>query len=201
MQASRELSWERAGTAGPSQERSLLLNRRSGWLFPTVGPATTLALAGVFALAAVVAFLAGPLALARVLALTGVSVLLVLGLLRLLVLVLRLSLVLFRGAERSLQRGQQSRSTHCGAGPCEQSRDRRACEYGLCRFRHFQALRYEHIQKYYSGFFEPSVAQPPLPLQEFLPWQPLSLALQPPLPLQEFWPLQACFSLSCLSLF
>jgi hypothetical protein len=43
-------------------------------------------------------------------------------------------------------------------------------------------------------FLEPSVAQPPLPLQEFLPLQPLSLELQPPLPLQEFKPLQACFS-------
>src|SRR5580700_3989448 len=41
---------------------------------------------------------------------------------------------------------------------------------------------------------EPSVAQPPLPLQEFLPLQPASLVLQPPLPLQEFCPLQACFS-------
>jgi hypothetical protein len=51
----------------------------------------------------------------------------------------------------------------------------------------------------YSGIFEPSVAQPPLPLQEFLPLQPLSLDLQPPLPLQEFWPLQACFSLTFLS--
>ena len=38
----------------------------------------------------------------------------------------------------------------------------------------------------YSGIFEPSVAQPPLPLQEFLPLQPLSLDLHPPLPLQEF---------------
>ncbi len=37
----------------------------------------------------------------------------------------------------------------------------------------------------------PSVAQPPLPLQEFLPLQPLSPVLQPPLPLQEFKPLQA----------
>jgi len=53
---------------------------------------------------------------------------------------------------------------------------------------------------------EPSVAQPPLPLQLFLPLQPLSPLLQPPLPLQEFWPLQACFSgffeesfLSCVS--
>src|SRR5580700_6252566 len=45
----------------------------------------------------------------------------------------------------------------------------------------------------------PSVAQPPLPLQEFLPLQPLSLDLQPPLPLQEFWPLQACFSFTFLS--
>jgi hypothetical protein len=43
-------------------------------------------------------------------------------------------------------------------------------------------------------YLEPSVAQPPLPLQEFLPLQPLSLELQPPLPLQEFKPLQACFS-------
>ena len=53
----------------------------------------------------------------------------------------------------------------------------------------------------YSGILEPSVAQPPLPLQEFLPLQPLSLDLQPPLPLQEFWPLQACFSLTFLSAF
>src|SRR5258707_90353 len=43
-------------------------------------------------------------------------------------------------------------------------------------------------------FLEPSVAQPPLPLQEFLPLQPLSLDLHPPLPLQEFLPSQACFS-------
>src|SRR5579883_244037 len=46
----------------------------------------------------------------------------------------------------------------------------------------------------YEGILEPSVAQPPFPLQEFFPLQPLSLVLQPPLPLQEFWPLQACFS-------
>src|SRR5579871_2757673 len=43
-------------------------------------------------------------------------------------------------------------------------------------------------------FLEPSVAQPPLPLQEFLPLQPLSLVLQPPLPAQEFLPAQECFS-------
>src|ERR1700675_1909964 len=51
-----------------------------------------------------------------------------------------------------------------------------------------------------SGILEPSVAQPPLPLQEFLPLQPLSDDLQPPLPLQEFWPLQACFSLALSAL-
>src|SRR3954451_11532977 len=34
-------------------------------------------------------------------------------------------------------------------------------------------------------------AQPPLPLQEFLPLQPLSPVLQPPLPLQEFLPAQS----------
>jgi hypothetical protein len=45
-----------------------------------------------------------------------------------------------------------------------------------------------------TAFFDPSVEQPPLPLQEFLALQPLSPVLQPPLPLQEFWPLQACLS-------
>src|SRR5437762_915156 len=40
----------------------------------------------------------------------------------------------------------------------------------------------------------PSVAQPPLPLHEFLPLQSLSAVLQPPLPLHEFLPLQACLS-------
>src|ERR1700740_2476461 len=44
-----------------------------------------------------------------------------------------------------------------------------------------------------SGILEPSVAQPPLPLQLFLPEQPLSPLLQPPWPLQSFWPLQECF--------
>src|SRR3954451_22173766 len=37
-------------------------------------------------------------------------------------------------------------------------------------------------------------AQPPLPLQEFLPAQPLSPVLQPPLPLQLFLPAQAWVS-------
>jgi hypothetical protein len=42
------------------------------------------------------------------------------------------------------------------------------------------------------GIGEPSVAQPPLPLQLFFCLQPLSLDLQPPWPLQSFWPLQEC---------
>src|SRR5271168_677820 len=53
----------------------------------------------------------------------------------------------------------------------------------------------------YEGIFEPSVAQPPLPLQEFLALHPLSLDLQPPLPLHEFLPLQACFSFTAVSAF
>src|SRR5258707_165764 len=57
------------------------------------------------------------------------------------------------------------------------------------------------VSVYSAGGLEPSVAQPPLPLQEFSPLQPLSPDLQPPLPLQEFWPLQACFSLAWLSSF
>src|SRR5271167_242863 len=43
---------------------------------------------------------------------------------------------------------------------------------------------------------EPSVAQAPFPLQEFLP---NSFFDPPPLPLHEFNPLQACFSISFLS--
>src|SRR5580765_9006450 len=50
-----------------------------------------------------------------------------------------------------------------------------------------------------SSIFFPSVRQPPLPLQEFLPLQPLSEDLQPPVPLQEFWPLQACLYFAVLS--
>src|SRR6266480_2803935 len=37
-------------------------------------------------------------------------------------------------------------------------------------------------------------AQPPLPLQLFLPAQPLSPLLQPPMPLQAFLPLHSCLS-------
>lgn len=40
------------------------------------------------------------------------------------------------------------------------------------------------------------VAHPPLPLQEFLPLQPLSPLLHPPWPLQALAPLQECLSLS-----
>ncbi len=49
---------------------------------------------------------------------------------------------------------------------------------------------------YALGGVEPSVAQPPLPLQLFLALQPLSPALQPPVPLHSFLPLQECLSLS-----
>src|SRR5438067_4559163 len=43
------------------------------------------------------------------------------------------------------------------------------------------------------------VLQPPLPLQEFLPLQPLSPDSQPPCPLQLFFPLQSCLPLSPVS--
>src|SRR5580700_8631923 len=48
----------------------------------------------------------------------------------------------------------------------------------------------------YLPGLEPSVAQAPCPLQEFLP---NSFLDPPPLPLHEFNPLQACFSISFLS--
>lgn len=48
-------------------------------------------------------------------------------------------------------------------------------------------------------FFEPSVAQPPLPLQSFFPLQPLALDLHPPWPLQSFLPLQECLSPSSIA--
>src|SRR5262249_43551156 len=44
----------------------------------------------------------------------------------------------------------------------------------------------------YAAFLT-GTAQPPLPLQEFLPAQPASPVLQPPWPLHEFMPLQECF--------
>ena len=49
--------------------------------------------------------------------------------------------------------------------------------------------------------FEPSVAQPPLPLQSFLALQPLALDLHPPWPLQSFLPLQECLSPSSIAAF
>ena len=60
-------------------------------------------------------------------------------------------------------------------------------------FSHQLASKRERNLPYFAGLsagWLPSVAQPPLPLQEFLPLQPLSPVLQPPLPLQEFCPLQ-----------
>jgi hypothetical protein len=53
-----------------------------------------------------------------------------------------------------------------------------------------------HIRRPPDGKRGPDylLAQPPLPLQEFLPEQPLSPALQLPCPLQEFLPLQSCFA-------
>lgn len=63
------------------------------------------------------------------------------------------------------------------------------------RVVHRPSLKPGRTRSYPSlGIGFPSVRQPPLPWQEFLPLQPLSLLLQPPLPLQEFCPLQACFS-------
>lgn len=52
------------------------------------------------------------------------------------------------------------------------------------------------VEKSYFGILEPSVAQPPLPLQLFFPLQPLSLLLQPPCPLQSFLPLHECLLVS-----
>jgi len=51
----------------------------------------------------------------------------------------------------------------------------------------------------YAFGLEPSVAQPPLPLQLFLPLQPLSPVEQPPVPLQLFLPLQECLAGGVLS--
>src|SRR6185437_11310897 len=52
----------------------------------------------------------------------------------------------------------------------------------------------EKVEQVDDYFLEPSVAQPPLPLQLFLPLQPWSPVEQPPLPLQEFLPAQECLS-------
>src|SRR5437868_3272440 len=41
----------------------------------------------------------------------------------------------------------------------------------------------------------PSVAQPPFPLQAFLPLQPAAPALHPPWPLQSFLPEQPCLAI------
>jgi hypothetical protein len=52
------------------------------------------------------------------------------------------------------------------------------------------------VGSYFLGILEPSVAQPPLPLQLFFALQPLSLDLHPPWPLQSFLPLQECLPVS-----
>jgi hypothetical protein len=57
------------------------------------------------------------------------------------------------------------------------------------------------VGSYFLGILEPSVAQPPLPLQLFLALQPLSLDLHPPWPLQSFLPLQECLPVSWKLLF
>src|SRR6202035_1083333 len=56
------------------------------------------------------------------------------------------------------------------------------------------SITLEKTRNYFAG-----TAQPPLPLQEFLPAQPLSPVLQPPCPLHSFMPLQSC--LATLSFF
>src|SRR5271154_149290 len=66
-----------------------------------------------------------------------------------------------------------------------------ACEWG-------SGIRLQHPEDNFhaEGGLEPSVAQPPLPLQLFLALQPLSLLLQPPWPLQSFLPLHECLLVS-----
>src|SRR2546423_971812 len=52
------------------------------------------------------------------------------------------------------------------------------------------------VRRGYNFLSSPLVLQPPLPLQLFLPLQPLSPVLQPPWPLQSFLPLQSCLPFS-----
>src|SRR5262245_29951241 len=54
-------------------------------------------------------------------------------------------------------------------------------------------LGYERTYFLGSSCFT-GTAQPPLPLQEFLPAQPASPDLQPPWPLHSFLPLQSCLA-------
>src|SRR5258708_5018235 len=105
-------------------------------LLGTIGCATALALARVFAFATVVTGLAAALALAGVLALASVLFFDLLVVL----LVFPLVLALLLGAEGSFQRRKQSRSLNRYSGSGEQSRERRTCEHGFCRFRHFHIL-------------------------------------------------------------
>jgi hypothetical protein len=50
----------------------------------------------------------------------------------------------------------------------------------------FTSSKFLAMCDYIVGGLLPSVAQPPLPLQEFLPLQPASLVLHPPCPLHSF---------------
>ena len=63
--------------------------------------------------------------------------------------------------------------------------------YARCGARHAQVNYLSPSLSLSAAGLPFFVAQPPLPLQEFFPAQPLSLFLQPPLPLQEFLPLQS----------
>src|SRR6185436_19686643 len=59
---------------------------------------------------------------------------------------------------------------------------------------------YFFFSSFLASFLASAIAvlQPPLPLQEFLPLQPLSLEPQPPWPLHAFLPLQSCLAVSVL---
>jgi hypothetical protein len=52
----------------------------------------------------------------------------------------------------------------------------------------------EESRRAFLAMGDQATLQPPLPLQLFLPLQPISLVVQPPLPLQLLRPLQSCLS-------
>ncbi len=55
-------------------------------------------------------------------------------------------------------------------------------------------LKSDGLQLETNYDFFGGTAQPPLPLQEFFPEQPLSPVLHPPCPLQEFFPAHSCLA-------
>jgi len=57
-------------------------------------------------------------------------------------------------------------------------------------------LLHVHVEERVGERRPQPTLQPPLPLQLFLPLQPMSPELQPPLPLQLFMPLQSCLSVA-----